>query len=432
MPATTPNVGVRAFLDRIDKQPVVIADMSTIGGVFTPVTPTVAPVLDRAKFPVNTPVHFTTDDEEMVAGSGSGTLRQTIDACIASGVVASIVAVVPDIMADDDAATQMTKMVGSESNRTGAWALLDAQGETGTVPDLLIAPQYAHLRPGAAANPIVAAFDAICDRLITPMVIADTPSADKTVAAEWAADWSDSLNVIAIGQGVRMRVGEQNLVRAAAPFVAALMAKTDKLMGGPYYNPGNQPLTGILGPSRSVICNYSDPDSEHNWLLQRGVNCIVQLEKNRTSRSVNSPQGKMFWGFFTTSDDPLWRLINVIRTRKAVRDAIPRALVKYLGKNIGAHLAVVIRQSVLDFLGELASLPEPAILPGYEVRWDRDLNSNAVLRIGGLVFNVNYEEAPALVDLQLYMGRREASFDILASEIQAAMRQYSVTGFIPA
>ncbi len=423
MPATTPNVGVRTFLDRVDKVPFMIADMSTIGGVFTP-----GNGIDRAKFPVDTPVHFTTDDAEMVTAAGNGTLKQTIEACNAMGVVCSIVACVPNILAEDNAEQKMTKMVGSSIARSGAWSMLAAQAETGAVPDILIAPDFAHLRPGNAANPVVTAFDAVAEQLITSVVVADTPSADKTVAAEWAADFSESINVIACAQGARVSDNGTPIVRASAPYIAALMAKTDKALGGPYYNPGNQPLPGILGPSRAVELNISDPDCEANWLLQRGVNSIVQLEKNRTSRSVNAPQGKQFWGFFNTSNDPLWRLINVVRTRKAVREVIPRTLVKYIGKNIGAHLAVTLRNSVLDFLSELASLPEPVILPGFEVRWARDLNSNAVLRVGGLVFSVNFEESPALVDLQLYTGRREASFDILASEIQAAMAQYNVQG----
>jgi phage tail sheath protein FI len=307
--------------------------------------------------------------------------------------------------------------------------MLDAQAEVGVVPDLLIAPDFAHLRPAAAANPIVAAFDTICERLITPVVIADTPSADKTVAVEWAADWAETFNVICCGQGVRVSEAGLPVTRASAPYIAALMVKTDKLMGGPYYSPGNRAL-GILGPSRAVECNFTDPDSEHNWLLQRGVNTIVQLEKNRTSRSVNAPQGKMFWGFFNTSSDPLWRLINVVRTRKAIREVIPRTLVRYLGQNIGTNLVVVLRQAVMDFLRELASLPEPAILPGFDVIWERDQNSNAVMRVGGLVFNAYWEESPSLVDLQIYTGRREASFDILAAEIQAAMAQYSVSGVL--
>lgn len=425
MPATTPNVGVRTFLDRVDKVPFVIADMSTIGGVFTPGTG-----IDRTKFPVDTPVHFTTDDAEMVAAAGTGTLKRTIEACTAMGVVCSIVAVVPDILVADTDAQQMTRMVGSSTARSGAWALLAAQDETGATPDILIAPGYAHLRPGNAANPIVTAYDAISELLITPVVVADAPSANKTVAVEWAADFDETLNVICCAQGARVSENGLPVNRDSAPFIAALIAKTDKALGGPYFSPGNQPLTGILGPTRAVALNISDPDCEANWLLQRGVNSIVQLNKNRTARSVNSPQGKTFWGFFNTSSDPLWRLINVVRTRKAIREVIPRTLVRYIGKNVGAHLAVTIRQSVLDFLGELAALPEPAILPGFEVRWDRDLNSNAVLRIGGLVFNAYWEESPALVDLQIYTGRREASFDILASEIQAAMAQYNVQGVL--
>lgn len=423
MPTTTPHVGVRTFLNRVDTAPFVIADLSTIGGVFTPGTG-----IDRALFPADTPVHFTTSDADMVAGAGSGTLKQTIDAIIAEGVTASIVAVVPDILASDTAEQTMAKLQGDASARTGAWALLNAQAETGAVPDILIAPGYAHLRPGNAANPIVTVYDAICERLITPIVVADTPSADKTVAAEWAADFQTSLNIVAVGQGVRYSIAGSPVVRPAAPAVAALIVATDKALGGPYYNPGNQALKGILGPSRSVDFSICDPDSEANWLIQRGVNSIVQIEENRTSRSVNSPQGKTFWGFFNTSTDPLWRLINVVRTRKAVREVIPRTLVKYLGKNLGPHLAVVLRQSLVDFLLELSALPEPAILPGFDVIWDRTLNDNATLRVGGFVINAAWEEAPALVDLQVYTGRREASFNILASEIQAAMAQYNVSG----
>lgn len=425
MPATTPHVGVRVFLNETDTAPFLVADMSTLGGVFTP-----GAGIDRAKFPIDTPVHFTTDDAEMVAAAGAGTLKQTIEACNYMGVAASIVAVVPDILDADTADQKMAKMVGGSAAKTGAWALDAALAETGAMPDLLIAPDFAHLRPGNAANPIVTVFDALCEKHITPVAIADAPSADKTVAVEWAADWATSKNVIAVAQGVRVSVGGLPVTRAAAPYVAALMARTDKEKGGPYYNPGNRALN-ILGPSRAVGFNISDPDCEANFLAQRGVNAIVQIEKNRTSRSVNSPQGKVFWGFFTTSDDPIWRLINVIRTRKAVREAIPRTLVKYIGQNLGSHLPVLLRQSLLDFLGELAALPEPAILPGYEVRWDRDLNSNAVLRVGGLVFSADWEESPALVDLQIYTGRRARSFDILAAEIQAAMAQYNVAGALP-
>ena len=423
MPATTPNVGVRAFLDRTDVAPFIIADMSTIGGVFSPGTG-----IDRAIFPIDVPVYFTTDDTEAVTGCGTGSLRQTVDACIAEGIVASIVAVVPNILVGDTADQIMEKLVGSPSAQTGAWALLQAQAETGVVPDILISPGYTALRPGNAANPIVTAFDAIADRLLTAIVVADVPSTDKTAAVEWAADFAETMNIVACAQGARVSVGGLPVVRPSSASIAALIVKTDKQMGAPYYNPGNRVLTGILGPSRSVGFSISDPDCEANWLLQRGVNSIIQLEKNRTSRSSNSPQGRAFWGFLNTSSDPLWKQIHVVRTRKAIMEVIPRTLVRYVGQNLGVHLATVLKQSLEEFLGELQRLPVPAILPGATVKWDRNLNSNANLRVGGFVISAAWEETPALLDLQVYTSRREASFNILADQIQAAMNASNVSG----
>jgi uncharacterized protein len=162
-------------------------------------------------------------------------------------------------------------------------------------------------------------------------------------------------------------------------------------------------------------------------MIQRGVNSLVQIEKNRTSRSANSPQGKTFWGFFNSSSDPLWRAVNVVRTRKAIREVIPRTLVKYAGKNLGAHLVVTIATALQDFLDELKALPEAPILGG-NISWPKGLNSNATLRVGGLVFRADWEEAPPVTDIQVYTGRYEKAFDILRNEVQSAMRAYNVTG----
>lgn len=425
MTVTTPHVGVRTFLDRTDAIPLIIADMSTIGGVFEPVAD-----MDRTFFPVDTPVSFYTNDPAAIAAAGAaGTLRQTIDAITAEGIVATVTACVPeDFAANATLEQKMAKMVGSPSGKTGAWALLDAESETGVVPDILIGPGYTSQRLGDAANPLATAFDAISERLLTAVAVCDTPSSTKEAAVEWAGDFTDSLNIIAVAQGVKVSVAGSPIVRPASPSVAALIAKTDKEEGAPYYNPGNRSLIGILGPSRAVGFSISDPDSEANYLIQRGVNSLVQVNRTRTSKPGNV-QGKTFWGFFNTSDDPLWRAINVVRTRKAVREVIPRTLVKYAGQNLGPHLVTVIMQSLEAFLSQLKSLPKPAILGG-EVVWDRKLNDNATLRTGGLSIKLNFEEAPPLTDIRVYTGRYEAAFNILADEIRAAMSQAGVGGQI--
>lgn len=44
----------------------------------------------------------------------------------------------------------------------------------------------------------------------------------------------------------------------------------------------------------------------------------------------------------------------------------------------------------------------------------------------------NFEEAPPITDIQVYTGRYERAFTILADEIQQAMSQYGVSGQLAA
>jgi len=422
MPATTPHVGVRAYFDPLETASFLIADMSTIGGAFT------APLADPLLFPLNVPVHFTTDDLAMTTAIGAtGTLKWLTDACIGEGIIASIVAT--RVTDDPDIEDAMVNICGSASNRTGLWSLLEAEAETGIAPDILIAPGYTSQRLGNAANPAATVIDALCERIITGVGVVDTPSTSKVAAVEHAADFAETLNLIAIAQGVRvMGPSGTPIVRPASSHVAAHIAGYDKRRGAPYYNPGNQALKGILGPSRAVSFRIDDPDCEANYLLQRGCNSFVQMVKNRTSRSVNAPQGKNFWGFFNTSSNPRWRAINMVRTRKAVREVIPRTLAQYIGRNLGPHLITTIGRGIEGFLGELHGLPEPAILSGWRVLWPRDLNANGTLAVGGSAFRVKFQEAPPLVDLQIFTEPNEASFDITAAEIAAAMTAFNVQG----
>ena len=425
MPANTPNVGVRALFNPTDTASVLIANMSTIGGVFTPGTG-----IDRGYFPADTPVSFRTSDQAAITAIGTGgTLAQTVNQIIEAGIDATVTAVVPNILVADTADEKMAKMVGVASSWSGAWALAKAQQETGIRPGILIGPSFTSQRPGNAANPLVTAFDAICDKLGIAVAVADAPSSSLAASLLWAQDFSTSMNIIANAQGVAYSVAGLPVIFDSAAAIAALMVKTDLSYGAPYYNPGNQALTGILGPSRSVEFSPGDPSSEANTLLQGGVNCIVNLNVNAIKSG--GPSGKTFWGFLNTYSDPNWRMINVIRTRKAIIDALPRALLKYIGQNLGPALATVIVQSVQAFLSELAALPVPAVLPGSQVYYDPALNDASGLRTGGLVIDAKWAETPALLDLQLYTASNPASFAILSSDIQAALTQVGVGGTLP-
>lgn len=423
MTANTPNVGVRTLFNPTSTVDVMIANMSCGGGVFTP-----GVGIDRTYFPPDTPIAFRTDDATALAALGdqTSTLTQTVNQIIGAGVTATLVASVPDILTTDTADQQMAKMVGVGSSWSGAYALLKAQQETGIRPGLLIAPGFVSNRVGNQSNPVATAFDGICDKLGIAMAICDAPSSSAAAAMTWAADFSASMNIIATGQGAAYSVGGEPVVFDSAAAILAAIIANDMAYGAPYYNPGNHEMPGILGPSRSVEFNPSDPSCEVNTMLQAGVNSIVNLATNRISSG--GPSGKVFWGFLNTYNDPNWRMINVIRTRKAILDALPRALLQYTGQNLGVALVTVIVQSIQMFLNELISLPVPALLPGATVTYDPNLNDAESVRVGGLVIDANWAETPALLDLQIYTGGQPSSFTILNSEIQAALTQANVSG----
>lgn len=424
MPANTPNVGVRTLFNPTNTTAVTIANMSAIGGVFTP-----GQGIDRSFFPPDTPVLFRTSNAAALTAIGNdptSTLYQAVNQIIGAGVDATVIASVPDILTNDTSDQVMAKMVGVPSSWSGAWALTKAQQECGLRPGILIGPQFVATRVGNQKNPLATAFDAICDKLGITVAVCDTPSANAAAAMTWAADFSTSMNIIATGQGASISVGGTPTVFDSAPSIAALIVAYDQAMGAPYYNPGNHAMPGILGPSRSVEFNPSDPSCEANTMLQAGVNCIVNTAINRISSS--GPTGNTFWGFLNTYNDPDWRMINVIRTRKAILDALPTALLKYTGQNLGVALVTVIVQSIQMFLNELVRLPVPALLPGATVTYDPNLNDAEGLRVGGLVIDANWAETPALLDLQIYTGGQPSSFTILSDQIQAALTQAGVSG----
>ncbi len=495
MPANTPNVGVSTLFNPAAPSSVLIANMSVIGGVFTPGSD-----INRTYFPADTPVLFRTSDPAALTAIGTdatSTLYQTVNEIIGAGVDATVIAVVPNILATDTPAQVLAKVVGIPSAWTGAWALTKAQQETGVRPGLLIAPSFTALRPfgvtgvalagcsgtgggatitflpagatgnvvvtngvfsvqmtsagnyapgtvvtatltncgasaaatvqtGNYANPVAAAFDTICNKLNIAVALCDAPSSSAAAAMTWAADFSTSMNIIATGQGVTISAAGVPTLFDSAASIAALIVTNDQNMGAPYYNPGNHAMPGILGPSRSVEFNPSDPSCEANTMLQAGVNVIVNTATNRISSSA--PSGNTFWGFLNTYNDPDWRMINVIRTRKAILDALPDALLKYTGQNLGVALVTVIVQSIQEFLNELIALPVPALLPGATVTYDPNLNDPAGLRVGGLVLSANWAETPALLDLQIYTGGQPTSFTILSDQIQAALTQANVSG----
>lgn len=402
------NHGVRVIDAGETEIPIDAANLSAIGALVT------APDADNDAFPIDEPVHIFTNDTAKIALLGdTGTAKATIDAINDQGITASVV-IVRSAEGVDVEAT-LANMVGSSASQTGVSAFRYARGHTGVEPGLLIAPGFTSQRPGDDKNPVMAELEGVSAAL-KAVKIGDCPGTSNEDANVYAADFSDRFtylvdpHVILPGQ----------IVAPASARAAGLFVKRDLQRGGPYHSPSNQVMGGIVGTGRPI--SYFDGELNHdaNYLNERKVNTIIPATTIQGAGGAVANNGTILWGSETTSLDPLWRFVNVVRTRAAIEKAIPAAFRSAMDRNLSAQLGINIVRSLQIFLDELTAIG--AILGG-RAYWDRDLNSNSALRSGILRVEFDAEEAPPLNDLIFGSRRNSVYFDVLAEDILAGIEQ---------
>lgn len=406
--ATAPfNHGVRVLRLGDEPRPIEVSDVSTIGAIVT------APAADANAFPLDEPVHLYTHETAKIALLGTtGTALDVINGVKAQGIEASIVLVRVDEGVDADATR--TNMVGSAASSTGVHAFSYALGHVGVEPDLLIAPGYAATRIAAAKNPVADALEQVAKKL-QAIAILDTGGPTKEDSLAYRADFSDRFAYLVDPMVRMLPTGETvPVVKPASPYVAGLFVKRDKEKGGPYWSPSNQECGGILGIARPVSYYDGEVDHEANYLNENGIATFIPARTVQGVGGAFSANGRILWGNRTASDDPLWAFVNVVRTRATIEKTVARSFRWANDQNLSSQLVIAIMRSLQAFLDELKVVG--AILGG-DVYWDRDVNTNANLRLGKLRVEFDAEEAPPLEDLTFGSRRNEAYFDVLADEI---------------
>ncbi|QFR32373.1 phage tail sheath family protein [Ancylobacter sp. TS-1] len=267
---------------------------------------------------------------------------------------------------------------------------------------------------GAVANPAALTMSAVCKRLLA-IGIPDGPNLTRTETAAWAEKLrrDDGRYLYAIDPAVRRFAvldgsDDTILTRPASATVAALFAKRDRERGGPYWSPENQTSSGIVGTARPISYYDGEVDHEANFLVSTcGVNTFIE--------------GKELFGSETLSNDTNWRFINKVRTENAIRASLPGALRKWRGELFTAHNALMVVKTVEQYLDELVSL---GVVLGYTRYFDRGLNPNANMRQGILRIELPHENTPIISDMQFGMRPYAPAFDVLAADIQRALRGY--------
>lgn len=412
MPATDFNHGARVIQAGQTPRPVALANMRAIGAML------VAPAADAAKFPLNEPVSFFSNDTDMKVAAGTGgNVAEVFDAIEDQGVVCEVVAVRVALGAGSTPAdilnNTLTNLVGSSSSLTGVHALKGAESHLGVKPRLLIAPGYTDMRVASAANPLVTELAGVATRL-KGMVIADADASSRTAAYTWRQDFGANKRIYAITPAARVFQNGSYVTKPLAGRVAALFNKKWKERGGPYFSPSNQTIGGIGGISRPISYYPGELDHEANWLNVRGLATVIENNLLWGNRTLSYDQE-------AGTGDANDMFVNVVITLDAIDESIVRAFRWAMDQNLGSHLGVAIVEQVDTFLGELFAIG--ATVARGRCWFDREVNSWADLQFGKLRFEFSREPAPPLEDLIFAAHRDPGAFEVLASDIIARLNQ---------
>lgn len=405
-----PTFGIS--LTRIDNEPrpAVYSDMSVVGIIGT------APAADAATFPLNTAVFLYSDDAAKLTALGAtGTLRDAvnlINAQLGEFQVAAKIVVVR-VAEGADATATIANIVGNGTT-TGLAAFLEAGPALGVIPRLLCAPGFTSQRSGSNANAVCAALPAICAKLLAHAVV-DGPATTEQDAINWRETISSD-RLIPVDPAVKILSNGVPAVVPLSPAVIGVAVRRDhEKQGRPFHSWANQPVQGIVGPSRPINFSLTDGATEGQRLLAANVGVLLRGEMGVESAIAQG--GFIFVGTDNAGEDDLWRFYNVTRGRDYIHLMLLRTLRFYLGRfNItGQTIQAVINTMTIA----LRDLKADGDILGFEVKFTRDQNTPESLRQGRFTINFAAEEAPVLRYLGIQSARYRPALDALLDDLLA-------------
>lgn len=324
-----------------------------------------APEADPDEFPINTPVLIAGSLVKAAKLGKTGSLPDALDAILKQIGALVVVIRVDEGEARENTITNVIGEVEANGSYTGLHALLTVQSELGITPRILLSPGFSD------AN-VVTAFLPIAERL-RGIVIADTPITSERDVIEFAKQVAHP-RVYAIYPQV---INYNNKTVPASPYVAGVIARTDNDEGF-WYSPSNKVINGIVGLSKPVDFALGDSSSKANFLNENNIATIINHD------------GFKLWGNRSTSKEAYYGFLCVRRTADIINDAILRAHLWAVDKNIVKNYLVDVAESVNAYLSDLKA--QGAILSG-KCFANKELNTGSSISQGKVYFDFEFTPA---------------------------------------
>ncbi len=403
-------------ITRIDNEPrpAILTDMSIVGMVFT------APAADADAFPYDRVVQFYSDDVAMLAKMGNtGTgpiavelINQQLGEFQAAATIIGV-----RVEEGADAAATITNLRGNINDRTGMYALLNSGAELGLTPRLICVPGFtSQIAEGASANAIVAGLPTLLDRLLAVAVV-DGPSTNQAAAISWRES-IQSERIVPVDGGVKYMNddGEVVVVPASPAIIGVAVRRDHEFQGRPFHSWANQPIYGIVGPSRPIEFSILDGATEGQQLLAKNIGVIVRGE---SSDGAIADGGYVYVGTDTCSEDTLWRFYNQVRGRDYIHLMFIKTLRYFLGRrNIDRG---TIEDILATMKGGLRDIQATGDLLGFRVGFNKNANSPEQLRLGRFTVAFQAEEPPVLRYVGIQSARYRPALDALLDDLLTSL-----------
>lgn len=401
--------------------PVVGADFSKISMVST------SEDADSSLFPIDEPVRFSTSDLKYTTALGSGYLADAVRGISAQLSELQVAADVTVVRVAEGSASEpqqkleqtIANMIGSGASRTGIHALRDAPSHVNATPRIVLTPGYDAWRPDSnSANPILAELPAILNGLLA-IAVADVSDGSRDAAIA-ARETVQSERIMLVGTGARVYEGTENpqvVTRPMAPRIAGLFARTDHAHGGKPFHPiANQPVYGIVGPSRPIEFSITDGAVEGQQLLAADIGIVVRGETGVDTAIADG--GFVFIGTESCAEGELWSQIHQVRGADYITVKLMRLARQFLGKQVNADLVEAWINSIRFMLRDHKAAND---ILGYDVQFKPAMNSAEEVRLGHLTVSPYIEHAPVFRVATHEVRRYRPAVDALVKDIVARL-----------
>jgi phage tail sheath protein FI len=323
-----------------------------------------APSANATAFPLDTPILTTGSVDDLTKLGATGTIPGAVVGILAQTSANIVIMRVAE--GENDAET-ITNIIGEveEGVYTGVHSFLVSKSRLGIAPRILIAP-------GFCTDEVIAELIPIAERL-RAVIVADTPTTADDDVIEFATECA-SQRVYAIYPEI---INTKNETVAASPYVAGVIARTDKEQGF-WCSPSNRVVNGIVGLSKPVDFTLGDSACKANYLNENGIATIVNQD------------GYRLWGNRSTSSEANYKFLCVRRTADIITDSILRAHLWAVDRNIVKNYLTDVTESVNAFLSSLKM--QGAILAG-KCFANKELNTGANIAEGKVYFDFSFTPA---------------------------------------